>query len=100
MRFSGRLLAVVVAVAAVAVLAGCGKTVIDSEKTADTIEHELEKSLNKPIKSVECPAEVEVDVGSTFHCTVVFSKGEKATATLKIRDKDADISLIDLSPNK
>jgi hypothetical protein len=80
--------------------AGCGETVIDDVKTEGTIQSSLEKSLHAKIKAVDCPSDQKVEAGQTFTCTVIFSDGKQATATLKILNKDADISLVGLKPKK
>ena len=81
-------------------LAGCGETVIDSAKTEGAIEHDLEKSVGLKIASVDCPSDVEVKKGAKFQCVVTEVGGKKQTATLKILNEEADVSLVDLSPNK
>jgi hypothetical protein len=75
---------------------GCGDTTIDDVKTAETLKPSLEKSLHEKIKSVDCPSGVKVEAGKTFTCTVDLSKGNEAIATLKIRNSDADVSLVGL----
>jgi Domain of unknown function (DUF4333) len=82
------------------VASGCGDTVIDRTKAEDTLQASLEKSLHEKIKTVDCPSDVEVEAGSTFTCTVNFADGSRETATLKIRNEDADISLVGLETNK
>lgn len=77
--------------------AGCG-TVVDPVKLQDTIQADLERSLHVKIQAVDCPSDVSVDPGATFTCEVVFSDGERKVATLKIRNKDADITMIGLKP--
>ena len=77
--------------------AGCG-TVVDPVKLEETIQADLERSLRDKIQAVDCPSDVSVDPGATFTCEVVFSDGERKVATLKIRNKDADISMIGLKP--
>jgi hypothetical protein len=85
----------VVALAAIAfAAAGCGATVIDSEKTEDTLQANVEQARHEKINSVDCPSDQEVDPGTTFGCTVNFSDGKKATITLKIRNKDADVDVV------
>lgn len=81
------------------VLAGCGDTVIDSKSTEETLQASLEKSLHEKITSVDCPSDVKIEPGKTFTCEVNFPKGKQATATLKIRNKDADISIERLQPS-
>ena len=80
----------------VLVLAGCGETVIDSTKTEEALEANLAKQLNEDVVSVSCPASVEVEKGKTFNCRVKLKKGAEQTATLKILNEDADVSVIDL----
>jgi hypothetical protein len=81
-------------------VAGCGETVIDDVKAEGAIQSNLEKSLHAKIKSVDCPSDQKVEAGKTFTCTVIFSDGKQATATLKILNKDADVSLVGLKQNK
>jgi hypothetical protein len=86
-------LVVALALAAFAA-AGCGGTVIDSEKTEDTLQANVEHVRHEKIGSVACPSGQEVDPGATFVCTVNFSDGKKAAVTLKIRDKEADVDVV------
>ena len=86
--------------AACLLLAGCGETVIDDVKAEEALESNLEKSLGVKIKSVDCPADEKVEPGNTFPCTVVFSDGKQETATLKIVNEDADVTLVGLKPTK
>jgi hypothetical protein len=80
-------------------LYGCG-TVIDREKLQDTVQASLENSVHEKIQQVECPADVSVDPGATFTCTVIFSHDRRQQAILKIRNKDADITMVGLKPSK
>jgi hypothetical protein len=100
MSFTGRMCAVVVLVVAGAVVVGCGDTVIDGSKAEGAIQSNLEKSLHHKVSSVSCPSEQKVEPNATFTCTVDFSNGKQATATLKILNKNADVSLINLQANK
>ena len=81
----------------VVALSGCG-TVVDREKLQDTVQSSLEKSIHEKIKNVECPSDESIDPGATFTCDVIFSDDRREVATLKIRNKEADISMIDLKP--
>jgi hypothetical protein len=101
MSFSVRCLAAVALLAVALVGAGCGETVIDDVKAEGAIQSNLEKSLHEKIKSVDCPSDQKVEAGKTFTCTVIFATGkQQATATLKILNKDADVSLVGLKPKK
>lgn len=81
-----------------AALAGCGDTVIDPAKTEAAIQADLEDSIRAKIRAVDCPSEQKVEAGATFTCTVDYANGEHATATLKIRNEEADVSFVGLKP--
>jgi hypothetical protein len=78
-------------------LYGCG-TVVDREKLQDTVQASLENSIHEKIKNVECPSDESVDPGATFTCNVIFSDDRREVATLKIRNEEADISMVSLKP--
>ena len=83
-----------------AVLAGgCGGTVIDSAGTEVLVAEEVERVKGHKPDSVDCPSDVDVDPGATYSCTVVVGD-KREIATLKIRNEDADLSLIGLSPEQ
>jgi hypothetical protein len=69
-------------------------------KTEEAVKDSLEKSLHEKINAVDCPSNVTVEAGKAFTCTVDLPKGEQATATLKIRNSEADVSLVGLKANK
>jgi hypothetical protein len=100
LRFSVRCAVPLALLAVVFAAVGCGETVIDDVKAEGAIQSNLEKSLHAKIKSVDCPSDEKVEAGKTFTCTVIFSDGKQATATLKILNKDADVSLVGLKQNK
>jgi Domain of unknown function (DUF4333) len=99
MRFSVRCAAAAALLAIAAAAAGCGGTVIDASKAEGAVQADLEKTLHEKITSVDCPSDQKVEAGQTFTCTVSFSDGKQATTTLKIRDKDADVSIVGLKPS-
>jgi len=80
-------------------LYGCG-TVVSQEKLQDTIQASLESSIHEKIKEVECPSDQPVDPGATFTCSVILSDDRREIATLEIRNEDADISMLDIKPEK
>jgi hypothetical protein len=100
LSFSIRCAAALALLAVAFAVAGCGETVIDDVKAEGAIKSSLEKSLHEKITAVDCPSDQKVEAGKTFTCTVDFSNGKQATATLKIRNEDADVSLVGLKPNK
>jgi threonine dehydrogenase-like Zn-dependent dehydrogenase len=94
-------MAVVAALVVAGILVvGCGDTVIDNTKAEDAIQRNLESSLHRKVSSVSCPSDQKVDPGATFTCTIDFSGGKQAVATLKIINKDADVSLVGLKATK
>jgi hypothetical protein len=84
-------------IAVLAFVVGCGDTVIDATKTEEALEANLSKSLEEKVSSVDCPSDQKVEAGATFTCSVTLSKGKEETATLKILNSDADVSVIKLS---
>jgi len=80
-------------------LYGCG-TVVSQEKLQDTVQASLERSIHEKIKQVECPSDQSVDPGATFTCDVIFSDDRREVATLKIRNEEADISMVGLESKK
>jgi hypothetical protein len=100
MSFSVRCAAALALLVLGLAIAGCGETVIDDAKAEGAIQSNLEKSLDAKIKTVDCPSDEKVEAGKTFTCSVDFSDGKQATATLKILNKDADVSLVGLKPTK
>jgi NAD(P)H-hydrate repair Nnr-like enzyme with NAD(P)H-hydrate epimerase domain len=97
---SRRLWALIATAMVAAAVAGCGGTVIDAAKTEDAIQSDLEKTSGLKVTSVDCPSGVEVETGTTFECVVEQADGREETATLKIRNEDADLDFVDLSANK
>ncbi len=96
MKLIGRMSAPAVAVLIAALaLAACGKTILDPSKTEDQIQAEAERQGEK-VASVECPADVEVEPGREFTCTVRIAGGGTETATLRIRDEEANLTLLSL----
>ena len=69
------------------------ETVIDDVKAEGGDQESLEKSLHEKIMAVDCPSDEKVEAGKNFACTVKYSDGKQATATLKILNEDADVSL-------
>ena len=95
-----RIAVIAVLVVAGVLVVGCGDTVIDNTKAEDAIQRNLESSLHHSVTSVSCPSNQKVDPGTTFACTVDFAGGKQAVATLKILNKDADVSIVGLKANK
>jgi len=95
-----RLCALLLAIALPFAAAGCGDTVIDSSKAEDTIQASLEKSPGGKIKAVDCPSDQKVEADTTFTCTVIRPNGDREIVTLKIRNSQADISIVGLEKHE
>jgi hypothetical protein len=93
----GPLGALFAALAIALLFAGCGETVIDVTKTEEQLQSSLGKSLGEKVSSVDCPSDQKVEPGATFDCGVKLANGKTATVTLKIRDNEADLSVIKLT---
>jgi Domain of unknown function (DUF4333) len=96
-RFRPRVFLLLILLFGALALYGCG-TVVDRVKLQDTIQASLEDSIHEKIKGVECPSDQPVDPGATLTCDVIFSDDRREEAILKIRNKDADISMVGLKP--
>jgi hypothetical protein len=96
-RFWPRVFPLIALVIGLVVLSGCG-TVVDQVKLEDTVQASLEDSIHEKIKAVDCPSDQSVDPGATFTCEVTFADNRREVATLTIRNKDADISMVGLKP--
>lgn len=86
----------VAAVVAALAAAGCGETVVDSSKAEGAVKENLQHVLGRRVASVECPSGVAVKAGSSFECAVHLAGGETKTATLTIRDGEADTEVTGL----
>ncbi len=87
---------VALALAGLPLFGGCGGTVLDSAKTEDTLQHSLESERGEKVSSVECPSDQEVEPKATFECMIRLEDGKEETATLEIRNEQADVSVINI----
>jgi NAD(P)H-hydrate repair Nnr-like enzyme with NAD(P)H-hydrate epimerase domain len=97
LRRSGALAAPVLAVF---LWAGCGGTELDAAATEEQVAQSAEEARQEKVSSVDCPSGVKIEPGTEFSCTVRFSNGKTATATLKIRDEDANLDFVRLGSGK
>jgi hypothetical protein len=98
-RSSLRLLAIALLALVLALPAsGCGDTVIDEAKAEDAVQQSLEKSLQTKVDAVDCPSDEKVEAGRAFSCAVTLGNGQEGTATLLIRNDDADITISRFKP--
>jgi hypothetical protein len=90
--------AAALAVPVVAALSACGGTVVDDQKLEDQIKVTAPPGI--VVRSVECPSDVDVDVGQKITCTVDLKGAPTRTLTYRILDKDANLALISNKPAK
>lgn len=64
------------------------------------IEQDVEGATGRKVASVDCPSDVEVKKDMTFECVVSFENGKRSVETLKILNEDADVSVINLRPQR
>lgn len=95
-RHAGRgcLFGAALALAALLVV-GCGKTVIDDQKTEAAIKQNLQGQVDGTVRSVSCPDGQEVKAETSFECEVQTSKGT-VVARLEILNDDADVQIVAL----
>ncbi len=97
LRRSGALTALLLAVF---LALGCGGTELDAAATEGQVADSVEKSHHEKVSAVDCPSGVEIDPGTKFSCTVRLASGGTETATLKIRDEDANLDFVYFGPSK
>jgi hypothetical protein len=76
-----RVITLPLAVALVALIAGCGETSID-QKGAEGLARKVGNSGTVKLKSVSCPSGLKAKKGADFDCDLVYSDGTNATITL------------------
>jgi len=86
------------AVAAALLLVGCGDTVIDAKKAREALAEDVERKTGVEVRSVSCPTDVEVFPGEEFTCRVVSRDGRTADVVLRIRNFEADVETVSISP--
>ncbi len=87
-----------VPILACVVLAGCGKgDTIDPRKTELAVEFDVQEATGEPIRSVSCPSDVPVSVGTRFVCEVEARSGDQAVAELEITTDKGDLKMYGLT---
>ncbi len=100
MSLLGRFGALAALVLAVFAVAGCGGTDLDAGKIEEQLQANIENTQKRKVSSVDCPSGVAVEPKTTFSCTVRLADGSQETATILIRDKEANTTLLKLQPDK
>jgi hypothetical protein len=80
-------------------LAGCGH-VVDDKKLEDQITANLEHQTGVRIVSAVCPTDVDVDPGRRFDCLVTAGDGSRARVMVRIRNNEADVTILGVAAAK
>ena len=79
-------------------LAGCGAgDTIDPKKTEIAVKFDVQEATGEPVKSVSCPSDVPVSVGTRFVCEVEAASGDRAVAELEITTDKGDLKMYGLT---
>jgi hypothetical protein len=87
------LLPACVAGLALAGLAGCGTTTIDSAKAEKAITTAVTQQAGAKVKSVTCPEDKEAKKGGSFTCSVVGTDGSTGNAIVTMKDDEGAVSI-------
>jgi NAD(P)H-hydrate repair Nnr-like enzyme with NAD(P)H-hydrate epimerase domain len=79
---------------------GCGGTVLDATKIEEQLQANIENTQKRKVASIDCPSGVDVEPKTKFSCAVHLADGSEETATILIRDKEANTTLLSLQPAK
>lgn len=97
---SARFALILIPFLAAAGLAGCGAgDVIDDEKTQIAIKYDVQEATGAEVKSVTCPSNVPVSVGTRFTCAVETVSGGKAVTEVEITTERGDLKMLRLTAN-
>ncbi|HRV59291.1 MAG: DUF4333 domain-containing protein [Solirubrobacterales bacterium] len=78
-------------------LTGCGSgDVIDDQKTEIAVRFDVQEATGTKVRSVTCPDEVPVSVGTRFTCHVVARSGDDAVAELEVTSDNGDLRVLSL----
>lgn len=67
-------------------LTGCGGSVVDTQKAERFLDDEISTQLGADVRSVRCPADIAIEKGATFTCTVTGTDGSQGEAEMVQRD--------------
>jgi Domain of unknown function (DUF4333) len=68
-----------VALATLALTTAACTTTLDTDGLEGMLQADIERTTGREIVSVECPADIEVEVGRTFNCTAEEASGVRLT---------------------
>ncbi|MCB0870257.1 MAG: DUF4333 domain-containing protein [Solirubrobacterales bacterium] len=80
------------------ILTGCGAgDTIDPNKTELAVRYDIEEATGEKVKSVTCPSDVPVSIGTRFVCQVEAVSGDEAVAELEITTEKGDLRMYSLT---
>ncbi len=78
-------------------ISGCGAgDVIDDQKTEIAVRFDVRNATGEALKSVTCPSDVPVSVGTRFTCHVIARSGDEAVAELEVISDSGDLRMLSL----
>jgi hypothetical protein len=85
------------AVLAAFALGACGAgDVIDDQKAQLALTYDIERATGEQVKSVTCPSDVPVSVGTRFNCRVIAASGDEAVAEMEITATNGNLRVLSL----
>ena len=78
-------------------LGACGAgDVIDDQKAQLALRYDIEAATGEKVRTVTCPADVPVSIGTRFTCRVVAASGDEAVAELEITASNGNLRVLSL----
>ena len=65
-------------------LSACGSVTVDPSSETNLVRKALVVTKLGPAKSINCPSDVAMKVGTTFKCHTTLSRGGSVTITMKV----------------
>ena len=85
-------LSVALVAGAALALGACGTARLDTEKVEGTIKRGVEQQVGIRLKAAECPEDIQIRAGHTFHCRVITTAGDSASVRVTQRDDKGNVS--------
>jgi hypothetical protein len=81
------------AIAGASLLAGaCGERTVDTEQLEGTLKRQLDRSAGVTSRAVECPANIPMERGRTFNCTLVAPNGDRVRVDVRLTNDEGGFS--------
>lgn len=76
---------------AVLALAGCGESLIDTDKGEKLVRSAVAEQTGARVASVACPEDVKIKRGATFRCVVTGTDRSKGDAVVRQTDDKGNV---------